>query len=430
MARSSRVVSAAAMFAIAAACGEAAVGSGEQPFGGGSAGTGSDAGGSGGGGVGGGGGFAAAGSACASASDCAAGEACSVAGVCIPSGTCAVSGDCGAGTFCGATRVCLADGTCASDADCDQSGGFICDLAAAACAPGGGCGAEEFSIERVQPNLLIVLDRSCSMRRKIPVLSKWEVAVDAIVTLTTAHATDIRWGLNLFPDTTPPECEQAASAVPLGAGSAPTIQSLLGASLTLTDVNYPDGPCVTNIDTAVQQASQDTALADPTRKSFVLLLTDGKQAGCNLAGGDLGTEQLLGSMFSTGVATFVVGFGDEVDPAQMNRFADAGGMPRSDPTTRYYQADDAATLDAALATIASSVVSCDYALGGVPPDPSQLFVFFDAQKLPRDPSHQSGWDYDPTTNRVSFHGDACDRLEAGTVADVDVVFGCDEPTPS
>lgn len=422
-----------AALAAVGACGEAAVESGPPPFGGDSGGSAAgggasaDAGGTSGGGYG---GFGASGSACSSPTDCDAGELCSVAGVCIATGSCVASGDCAPGTFCSATRACLTDGTCAADADCDTAGGLACDTSTATCVPGGGCGAEEFTIERVEPNLLIVLDRSCSMRRRVGAVSRWSIAVDAIVKLTTAHSADIRWGLNLFPDTTPPECEQAASAVALGPGTTPAIQSLLGASLATTDPNYPDGPCVTNIDTAIQQASQDPALADTTRSSFVILLTDGQQAGCNLAGGDSGTEQILAAMAAVGVPSFVVGFGDEVDPAQMNAFADAGGMPRSDPTTRYYQAGDAASLDAALATIASSVATCDYALGGVPPDPSELFVFFDSQKLPRDPSHQAGWDYDPVTNRITFHGDACDRLQAGTVADVDVVFGCDEPTPS
>jgi hypothetical protein len=40
-----------------------------------------------------------------------------------------------------------------------------------------------------------------------------------------------------------------------------------------------------------------------------------------------------------------------------------------------------------------------------------------------------GWDYDPATNQVTFYGDECQQLKDGTVTDVDVVFGCNEPTP-
>ena len=49
--------------------------------------------------------------------------------------------------------------------------------------------------------------------------------------------------------------------------------------------------------------------------------------------------------------------------------------------------------------------------------------------IPRDPTHMNGWDYDPATNQITFYGPACDALKAGTVTDVDIVFGCDEPTP-
>jgi hypothetical protein len=58
-----------------------------------------------------------------------------------------------------------------------------------------------------------------------------------------------------------------------------------------------------------------------------------------------------------------------------------------------------------------------------PPDPDLLYIFFDGTVVERDPSHQDGWDYDPTTNRITFYGGTCTSLQSGDVADLKVVFG-------
>ena len=59
------------------------------------------------------------------------------------------------------------------------------------------------------------------------------------------------------------------------------------------------------------------------------------------------------------------------------------------------------------------------------------YVFFnnDPKGIPGDPSKMDGWDYDPVTGKLTFYGPTCDLLKSGTVTDVDVVFGCDMPTP-
>ncbi len=78
------------------------------------------------------------------------------------------------------------------------------------------------------------------------------------------------------------------------------MQSLLTASLMNSDPYFPNGPCVTNIDTAMAQAQTDPALVDPTRDNFVLLLTDGKQSGsCGGNAADPITVQTIGRSLAT-----------------------------------------------------------------------------------------------------------------------------------
>ena len=102
---------------------------------------------------------------------CAATDICSVVGRCIPKGTCAANGDCTTG------------GTVCDDGD---GGTFTC-------VPGGNCGATKVAAQIVPPNLLITLDRSCSMTDKVKLAdggsaTKWAVAVGALDTLTTNYA--------------------------------------------------------------------------------------------------------------------------------------------------------------------------------------------------------------------------------------------------
>jgi hypothetical protein len=332
---------------------------------------------------------------------------------------------CVAPQFCSEAGECIDEGTCLTDGDCAEPG-TVCDEKTQACVPGGGCEDLQAVIEPVPPNLLVVLDRSCSMTADIGGgVTKWDASVAALNTLTTTYAGDIRFGLSLFPDIVAPSCAQDAIAIPVAPAQETAIQTLLTAALVGSDPNFPDGPCVTNIDTAMEQAAAAPELLDTTRDNYVALITDGKQAGCNLAGGDAGTLTIIGDMFTAGIPTFVIGFGSGIDPAQMDAFAIAGGVPNSGPS--YYDAADQASLEAVLEAIATQAISCTFQLDTVPPNPDQIFVFFDGVAVPEDPTMMNGWFYDPVNNQIVFYGEACDLLKSGEVVDVDVILGCEIP---
>lgn len=328
--------------------------------------------------------------------------------------------------FCSYAGVCIKPGTCAHNQDCP--GKLVCDPVTKTCVVPGQCGAVEIDAEAIPPNMLIVLDRSCSMTSKVQGKSKWQIAVDALDKLLTTNKGKIRFGLALFPDTTGSSCKQDAVSIAVGPNKEAAIQTLLKNALTKSDKNYPDGPCVTNIDTAMQQAAAHTPLADTTRENFVLLITDGAQAGCSAGGGDKGTTQTITDLWQKKkVATFVVGFGGAVDAKQLNIFANAGGKPISNPTTQYYKAEDQTSLDKALASIAQTSMGCVLSLKNVPADLSKIYVFFDDKEVPRDPTHKNGWDYDAKTNKLTFYGQACKDLQDQKVKDVDIVYGCKKP---
>jgi len=318
---------------------------------------------------------------------------------------------------------------CAKDSDCPTP--LICDLASGSCAVKGMCGAQSVKATATPPNLLLVLDRSCSMRVKLGWggQSKWETAVNALTKLVSTYQGRIRFGLTLFPDTKGSSCTQDAVPVPVAPATEGKILPLLKSSLAHGDPNYPNGPCVTNIDTAMQQAATEPALADSSRSSFVLLITDGKQALCLTGGGDNGTAQTIKSLAQKKVSTFVVGFGTGISPYWLNIFADAGGKPSGGPVDRFYKAEDQTSLETALTSIANTAMGCQFTLAQVPATLQQVYVLLDSKTLPQDKTHKDGWDYDPSTKQVTLFGNACKSVQSGQVQQVDILLGCEAPKP-
>src|SRR5262249_50253612 len=153
----------------------------------------------------------------------------------------------------------------------DCADGKVCEPASSGCVPGSACGSTAVAGALVSPSMIIALDRSCSMTEKVGTKTKWQIAVDALSNLTTTFKDKMYFGLTMFPDTTGDRCTQDAIPEPIGPMNEAPIQTMLTAALNAADPNFPDGPCVTNIDTGVQQAATDPGLRDPARRGFVLL---------------------------------------------------------------------------------------------------------------------------------------------------------------
>ena len=229
-----------------------------------------------------------------------------------------------------------------------------------------------------QSNLLITLDRSCSMQdapngQTVSATnpSKWTIAGNVIQMLTQQYASKLRFGLIMFPDQTGQSCLQdGAIYVNVGDNKGPMVASTIMGT-------QPNNPCVTPIDTAVAQVAMDpeyTATSpQPGRRGFVLLITDGMQAGCGtVSQKNMQIVQTITTLYQHGYATYVVGFGGGVDAAAMNSFAMAGGVPRMG-TPSYYQADTAADLQAAIQEIAGRIGGDEFSCAGTPCPDNRCF---------------------------------------------------------
>jgi hypothetical protein len=327
---------------------------------------------------------------CGGDADCAAAKGVCEAGSCAPKCTPA---------SCGPQRTCKADGHCGGGALPGSDGGPA------------SCGGELFTAAPVEANFLIVLDRSCSMEEALPGGSnKWDTATAALKSVTAAQQATVHFGLSMFPGNG--QCNPGGNVVPVGAAQADPIAQAL--PQTAMGSGTPIGAALTG-------ALAVAELKDPQRANFVLLLTDGEE---NCQGNP---EESVKQLFAAGIRTYAVGFGDAVNVGNLNRMAVAGGTARLGGT-KYYQADDVATLQAALGGIAAGATRCDFKLAQAPADLSKLFVAINGGLVPEDPARLAGWAYTPATQRLTLYGPACDLVVQNPGAKVQVVYGCPDDT--
>ncbi len=133
---------------------------------------------------------------------------------------CATAADCEAGETCVDSR-CVArtdTGPGGEDAGEDPVDANLPDLGTPDVPPGldtgpadAFCGGGTVEIDYRAPNVMVILDRSCSMRRRVDMpgefgtgpddtRTRWNQAASAVLSLVRADETRIFWGLMAFPD--------------------------------------------------------------------------------------------------------------------------------------------------------------------------------------------------------------------------------------
>lgn len=385
----------------------------------------------GGGGVAGSGGGSGGGAkSCTKDGDCFQGRYCSVTMSCVAAGQCGADGDCAPPKFCGqGSSTCLEPGACVTDQDCAAE--QTCDTQAKVCKAADGCGQIEFTLTQLPPNVMILLDRSGSMSSGAGGDSRWNVAKNAIQTVTTTFDTQIRFGLATYSSCLLPGCSAGSIVVPIADSNAVNINGFLGNTIDqgsqngqavvggkvqyLCDSGLPETSTGKSLSALVGEPS----LADPLRTNAVILLTDGEESSSCVAGcgGPCGAQSLV--LQTPSVRTFVIGLG--VNSSAIDTIALAGG------TTQALPANNQAELNNAFNQIAAAVATCEFVLNNAPADADKLYVHFNDNpaQIPADPNN--GWSFDPTTNKLVFHGAACDDIKSGKVTDIDVVYGCPGP---
>lgn len=303
------------------------------------------------------------------------------------------------------------------------------------------CGNQPFTVIAPPPDLLIVLDRSGSMANDAMdkgcgnggcgMLSKWYQVTTAINEVVAKTETSINWGLKFFGSGSSNSCEVAD-----GAAVAP---APMNAMAIATAIAAPANQPATRTPTASAELSAGKYLQTltDTNPKFVLLATDGAPncgvGAANTATADgPGAEAAVTTVKGQGFPTFVIGISTSADTeTTLNNMATNGGYPRVGMTPQYYPVTTSAELVAALGAIQTITMGmCTYPLGKPADnaDVTKVTVTVDGTIATQDAS--DGWHFDPGMKSITFGGSTCDKLKAGTLKNVQVLYGCKVDVPS
>lgn len=336
---------------------------------------------------------------------------------------CEDDSDCPSGEECTAfSQLCVPPGGCGIDADCPLES-VTCQ--AGVCTTGEDCGDATFNITQLEPNVMILLDRSGSMDDDVPGNgdSRWNVAKQVVNTTTAEFDDTVRFGLATFSACIPGQaCSPGQIEIAVAPGNAGAISNFLaGAQDGLLGYLCNSGLPETSTGRSLDALVGNPLLQEAGRDNAVLLVTDGGESQeCTPVDGPTAAGNLYGQDIP--VKVFAVGFG--FSGASLDQIATAGG------TGQGYTAENQQELNEALSSILGGIASCTFHLDEVPPDPDDLYVFLNSNPAGIPLDAINGYTYDPVANTITLHGTTCDAVQEGDSAKVDVVYGCPFPPPA
>jgi hypothetical protein len=290
-------------------------------------------------------------------------------------------------------------------------------------ADGPNCGRTTFALQRVPPDVLILLDRSLSMEEPAGDAlacqaqlcnSKWIDMKHALTATVTASQYAVNWGLKLFPSDD--GCGVTDDV------SAPVAPDNANAVVAAMERGFPNGQTPTRL--ALEAGQRYLMTLTRSNPRYMVLATDGvPDCGPNDGTDETNAIAAVATVAAAKVPVFVIGIAtqqDDAATATLNAMARAGGKPRAaDPA--YYPVSTADDLSAALVTIGGQIVSCTLSIKD-PPDPSNIAVDADGMRVPH--GDTDGWTYGATTTTIELRGSWCSRYQSGAIKSVQAIFGC------
>lgn len=289
----------------------------------------------------------------------------------------------------------------------------------------GSCGFQNFMLERLSPEILIVLDRSSSMNRPATgatgtLWTNTTAALDEVVRNTQDK---VLWGLKMFPNPggciVPTTVEVAVAPT----NHLPVVGSMMRMGYNMTG----DGGTPTS--DAVRRGLAYLKTLTSKNAKYIVLATDGEP---NCANGAMSAQarpeaiaairEAVTAGFKAFVIGIAVGAAGSTGSMTLNEMAVAGGAPRPDPMFKYYPVANRAELVASLEKITVAVSSCEFQLEKKPPAPMDVAVDVAGMRIKED--GMSGWTYGANMMSIELHGEICEKVKAGAANQVKITFGC------
>jgi hypothetical protein len=323
------------------------------------------------------------------------------------------------------------------------------------------CVAGTFALDRAHPKVLFVIDRSGSMAQGLDSTqkppSRWVTLRDSLKTVLPEVESTVELGALFFP-ASDSFGQAARCSVPTTVDLAPALNQAQALLATFFSTG-PGGFTPTYDALRVAHTFLESTRAASTARTLVLATDGGPNcnpgldtttcvcvagkataAGClgSFGGGgsdscldDARTVAEVGALRISGIPTYVIGLGDEVQNEYgpvLDAMADAGGRPRSGADgRRYYGASSPAELTAAVETIREQVTRCTFLTPSVPDRPDGIQVRIDGMAVVEDSTGQDGWSFaDKPNGEIALHGAACDQA-ATTGAIVEATVECADP---
>lgn len=293
----------------------------------------------------------------------------------------------------------------------------------------GECAQQNFLLSSKPADVLLVLDRSKSMiEHTVPPedQTRWDAVVAGMTQVITDTDATISWGLKLFPEGEGSECVASSVTDQVLVEIAAMNAAKVNAAIMDTQAEgngTPTGDAILKATEYLQQRK--------VSGQYLVLATDG-QPSCPKGSDDALAYAVdaISKAKAAGFPTYVIGVvdpdEDKSTPKRLNAMAEAGGTARSDAgDDKYYQAYSQAALTSALQAITGQVVSCVFQFDAPPPDPSNIAVKVNGQRVDEDPNRSNGWAYtDDQFSGLELFGQPCEDVKDATTNQVDIIFGC------
>jgi hypothetical protein len=279
----------------------------------------------------------------------------------------------------------------------------------------------------INPELLVVLDRSIAGDP-----TRWATFLSQVGQTITANDATIDWGLYAFPSDGA-GCGMLPAAIDVAPGPGNGLHLLAHTIAAGTSASGTPAAAAIDFATGYMRARPGD------HPKFLVLMTDGAPTCAGRSGAPLSLDPTqaqadavaaIAAARDDGLPTIVLAPSATTavasDVIALNALAQAGGYARSPGTGGATFFTEGTFPD--LFVRVDSAVTCGFPLATAPPVPDVVTVTFNGDVVPRDPSHQDGWDYnDPSYRTIGLYGAWCDTLRTARSWQLEVYFGCPNP---